>query len=52
MKYSLQCPCGYETYTVENPKDLDYALMHAHMAFCEFYLESKGVKSYDAIRKD
>lgn len=50
MKYSLQCPCGYETYTVENPKDLDYALIYAHMAFCEYYLEGsewRTVKVYD-----
>ena len=44
--------CGYETYTVENPKDLDYALIYAHMAFCEVYLETEGVKGYEAIRRD
>tara|TARA_R100000231_G_C5222666_1_gene134032 strand:+ start:208 stop:345 length:138 start_codon:yes stop_codon:yes gene_type:complete len=44
--------CGYETYPEENPKDLDYASIHAHMAFCKVYLESEEVKGYDAIRKD
>jgi len=47
MKYSLQCPCGYETYTVENAKDLDYALMHAHMAFCVEGGGWREVKVYD-----
>ena len=52
MKYSLQCLCGYETYPVENLNNLDYAVLHAHMAFCQVYLESKEVKGYAAIRKD
>tara|TARA_Y100001972_G_C7408706_1_gene211979 strand:+ start:328 stop:450 length:123 start_codon:yes stop_codon:yes gene_type:complete len=34
MRHSASCICGYETPLVDDEKDIDWDLLHAHQEFC------------------